>query len=161
MLRVCQAISGRLARSPIAALVPAALTLLPVREAHAKSRGAWGSRGAGKGNAVWWQPLLPALAPYLVPNTPGKGNRKKKMQQKRAQTVTNHAIRIEGQRRSRIFSELKKLAHHEKVREVYRDYAAQLARGATSSGMAGGPAATGGQDPNAAGTSGSGGASNA
>jgi len=83
-------------------------------------------RYAGRGNAVWWQPLLPALAPELVPNTPGKGTRKKKMQQRRAQSVTDNARRKEGHRRSSIFRTLKDEAHTDRVRETYRDYAEML-----------------------------------
>jgi len=81
---------------------------------------------AGGQNAVWWQPMLPALAPQLVPNTPGKGNRKKKMQQRRAQSVTMQARRIEGNRRASIFRKLKNEEHHDKVKDIYRQYAEML-----------------------------------
>ena len=98
---------------------------------------------AGRGNGVWWQPLLPALAPQLVPETPGKGNRKKKMQQRRAQSVTDHARRKEGHRRSAIFAQLNREAHHDRVRQVYRDHAELLRRGALE-GSGGAPSGAGG-----------------
>ena len=121
------------ARSALtAAVVPSALlpastrgsaAVVPVQAAAAMQlRHKLNARTHG----VWWQPLLPALAPDLVPNTMGKGNRKKKMQQRRAQSVTDHARRREGQRRSKMFSKMKEEEHHDRVRAVYQDYARLL-----------------------------------
>jgi hypothetical protein len=71
---------------------------------------------------------LPALAPEIAPDTLGKGRRKKRMQQRHAQAITNHARRNEGNRRAAIFERLKKDAMYDKVRDVYRDYAELLHR---------------------------------
>jgi hypothetical protein len=83
-------------------------------------------RRPGKSNAQWWQPLLPALAAERCPEVEGKGNRRKKMQQRKQQSVWDHARRKEGQRRSQIFAQLKREKEDEKVRQVYRDYAEML-----------------------------------
>ena len=99
----------------------------------ASAIGALRHKMAGRRNAVWWQPLLPALAPQLVPNTPGKGNRKRKMQQRRAQSVTNHARRKEGERRAMIFTRLKEEKHTDQVRAVYQEYAERLRASAMKS----------------------------
>ena len=103
-------------------------------------------------NGNWWQPLMPALAPSIVSDTPGKGNRKKKMQQRRAQSVTNDARRIEGHRRAALFRQMKADQHLQRVRDVYDQYGNLLrsavlsGRGAGSSG-AGGDASSGDATP--------------
>ena len=94
-------------------------------------------------HGVWWQPLLPALAPDLVPNTLGKGNRKKKMQQRRAQSVTDHARRREGHRRAKMINKMKEEEHHDRVRGVYQDYARLLQEAARNRASEG----TGTQQP--------------
>ena len=154
MFRACMGTLRRSAESGLGRLLPslpaavprassllAPMFALPVRH----------YRKAGRGNGVWWQPLLPALAPELVPNTPGKGNRKKKMQQRRAQSVTDHARRKEGHRRAAIFRRWKYEAETDKVRQVYRDYAeilrAQaLAQAPTSGDGSGGSSSSSGSD---------------
>ena len=108
------------ARNPLlqSSLWAAPAALLQVRHHKAaKSR-----------SGVWWQPRIQALAPDMCPDEPGKGSRRKKMQQKKMQIVTDHARRKEGERRKGIFNQLKKQAHHDRVKQVYRDYAEELRR---------------------------------
>ena len=45
------------------------------------------------------------------------------MQQRRAQSITDNAHRIEGHRRAAMFRSLKEDKHTDMVRKVYQDYA--------------------------------------
>lgn len=78
--------------------------------------------------AHWWQPVLPALASIAVPHALGKGNRRKKMQQKAYQIICMHARRKEGTRRNQILRKLAWQKHLEKIRGVYREYGELLRR---------------------------------
>ena len=72
----------------------------------------------------WWQPVLPALASKVAADLPGRpSNRRKRLQQRKQQTIAMHARRLEGARRNRVIQELKNQAHKEKTMEVYRQYA--------------------------------------
>jgi hypothetical protein len=81
---------------------------------------------AGRGNYVWWQPLLPALALERVPHMRGKGRALKLAQQRKQQMIWRHAIRKEGQRRNKIFKAVKREKEKDKVRAVYREYGEML-----------------------------------
>lgn len=83
-------------------------------------------RRAGNSNGVWWQPLLPALAKEQCPDVEGKGNRRKRMQQRQQQRLWNVAIRREGVRRNAVFEQHKREREAEKVKEVYRQYGEML-----------------------------------
>lgn len=74
----------------------------------------------------WWQPVLPALASEMAHWEPGKGRKRKRMQQKRQQIISMHARRKEGERRNRIMRTVKWQDAHDKVRGIYEQYAAVL-----------------------------------
>ena len=71
----------------------------------------------------WWQPTFRCLAPLKHPQVPGKGVRRKKMQQKIQQTMDMRARAKEGHRRNAILMHRKEGYANERVREVYRQYA--------------------------------------
>ena len=128
-------LSSRVAHSstpPLLQLLPPAgrsTLAMQVRHLkHAKTR-------AG----TWWQPRLPALANEMCPNVEGKGNRKKRNTQKLQQIVTDHARRKEGVRRKHVYQALKLQEHHERTRQVYRDYAEELRARANRNRAAAGP----------------------
>ena len=77
---------------------------------------------AGRGNFVWWQPLLPAMAPLRVRPMEGSGRSLKRAMQKQQQIIWNHAIRKEGKRRNAIFKQVKREKEQEKVMAVYAQY---------------------------------------
>ena len=77
----------------------------------------------------WWQPVLPALASKVAADLPGRpSTRRKKMQQRKQQTIAMHARRTEGARRNRVIQELKDQANRAKTMDVYRQYAEILRR---------------------------------
>ena len=79
---------------------------------------------AGKGNAVWWQPLLPALAAERCANIGGQGsNDAKRNQIRRQQSLWDVAKRKEMDRRRAIFNALDRDAHMDRVRGQYARYA--------------------------------------
>ena len=72
----------------------------------------------------WWQPVLPALASKVAADLPGRpSTRRKKMQQRKQQTIAMHARRTEGARRNRVMQEQKDQASRAKTMDVYRRYA--------------------------------------
>ena len=62
----------------------------------------------------------------MAPFECGKGNRLKRVTQKKQQIITDHAVRQEGHRRKRIFAALKAQASHDRIKQVYRDFAETL-----------------------------------
>lgn len=106
-----------------------------VRPGRPRSRG---GPHAGRGNYVWWQPLLPAMAAERVPDMKGKGRKLKLNQIRRQQVIWNHAIRKEGVRRNKIFKMVKREKESEKVMEVYRQYGEILRQRALAAQEAGG-----------------------
>ena len=140
--RLASASSSRL-RSLLPPALPGLASPLVQQVRHRLSNNNYGQRKskpgrphAGRGNAVWWQPLLPALAAERCPEVEGKGNRRKKMQQRKQQSIWDHARRKEGHRRAKIFAQLKREKEDEKVRQVYRDYAEMLRAKALAEGSA-------------------------
>ena len=110
-------------------LLPSLSTLFSNQVRHRKAyiKHRWKPRPgrmAGKGNAVWWQPLLPALATERAHMIGGQGgNDRKKNQQRYQQSLWDTAKRIESERRTAIFNTLKRDARMEKVKAVYSQYA--------------------------------------
>jgi hypothetical protein len=80
---------------------------------------------AGKGNAVWWQPLLPALAAERCPDVGSskRTNDKKRKQQRAQQAMWDRAKWTEMQRRRAIFNTLKRDAAIDETRRTYAEFA--------------------------------------
>ena len=158
MGRVSITAAAPAARPLLPSPVPAAGALLALQVRHmARPMNAKQSpppRRAGKGNGVWWQKLLPALAnAESFPEVEGsRSNRLKKMRQRRQQSVWDHAKRKEGHQRSKIFAQLKRDKEDDKVRAVYAEYAEILRAKALAKQAEGdGEAAAAGDEAAAAG----------
>jgi len=96
-------------------------------------RGKWiykSGRQDGQRNGVWWQPMHRALAPEVAPYLEGKGNQRKKLQQRQQQRVFDTARRKEGVRRNRMFKQLNQERVQEEVRQVYRRWGELLRQNA-------------------------------
>ena len=107
---------------------PGALFALQVRHRMGGPKDRWpnkpGRPHAGKGNAVWWQPLLPALAAENCKATGGQGaNDAKRNQIRRQQSVWDVAKRKEMARRRRIFNTLDRDTMTDKIKSEYAKYA--------------------------------------
>ena len=105
----------------------ASVLLQQVRHRKAFIKWRWPHKGlnhAGKGNAVWWQPLLPALAAEKCGWVKGQSNRDTKQNQMRMQQrLWDHAKRKEMTRRRAIFNELKLDARRDQIKSTYAEYA--------------------------------------
>lgn len=119
------------AAAPRALVAAPALTML--QQVRWRKRPAWdhskkaGRPYAGKGLAVWWQPLLPALAAERCKSVGGQGtNDAKRNQIRRQQSLWDVAKRKESMRRRRIFNTLQHDRMTERVRGVYASYAEML-----------------------------------
>ena len=113
---------GRTAFSPLAAASQKAAgwITIPTRDMYTPHHP---GRLTKKHDKRWWQPRLPALASEMCPNELGKGDRRKKNQQKRQQSITEAARRNEGIKRNKIRRFLRWTATKEKIQSVYLDYA--------------------------------------
>ena len=79
----------------------------------------------------WWQPVFPAMASLVAADIPGiHSKHRKKMQQRKQQSIAMHARNIEGARRNKIMRALKESAHKEKTKLVYQQYAEILRQAA-------------------------------
>lgn len=84
------------------------------------------------GRERWWQPILPALAPELAPFQEGRGNKQKRMMQRKQQMISMHARRKEGAARNHVIRHQRAAETRRKVKEVYEKFAALLAKQAQS-----------------------------
>ena len=107
---------------------PSLLFALQVRHRKAGPKDRWpnkpGRPHAGRGNAVWWQPLLPALAAERCKATGGQGsNDAKRNQIRRQQSVWDVAKRKEMTRRRAIFNALDRDTLTDRIKQEYERYA--------------------------------------
>lgn len=83
-------------------------------------------------DARWWQPLLPAMAAKVATALPGWGKSESggkgriRSLRRTHQIIWDHAKRIEGSLRNKLFASRKKIKERERTDAVLREYAEVL-----------------------------------